>query len=91
MSWMEQAACAPSGWQWSIDPDSARAVAEAFFPLSGESERAERAKRVCDGCPVRSQCLEAALAGGVDDGIWGGLDPEERRTLRRARATGVAA
>lgn len=91
MSWHEQARCAPSARQWALDPEGARLAAEAFFPLSGETARAERAKRVCDGCPVRSRCLEEALAAGHDVGIWGGLDPEQRRVLRRARADRGAA
>lgn len=37
------------------------------------------AKRVCGGCPVRSDCLTYALTNDEDTGIWGGLTPEERR------------
>jgi WhiB family redox-sensing transcriptional regulator len=48
------------------------------------------AKAVCCRCPVREECLEAAMDGGEKTGIWGGLTPIERvnlhRRQRRARA-----
>jgi WhiB family redox-sensing transcriptional regulator len=44
-----------------------------------------RAKAVCDGCDVRAACLEWSLATYQDAGVWGGLDEEERREIRRAR------
>jgi WhiB family redox-sensing transcriptional regulator len=34
---------------------------------------------------VRSDCLEWSLATFQDAGVWGGLDEEERRVIRRAR------
>lgn len=42
----------------------------------------DRAKAVCRGCPVQAECLDAGLH--QRHGIWGGLDPHERRQLRRA-------
>ena len=44
-----------------------------------------RALRICDGCPVRQQCLDFAVRSGEKDGIWGGTTPEERIRARRAR------
>lgn len=59
---------------------------ELFFP-TGDSgpalAQAEAAKAVCHGCPAIEACLAWALATGQDDGISGGLDPAERRALRR--------
>ena len=52
-----------------------------FFPERGEATEAARA--VCQGCPVRPECLDYALARGEDFGIWGGLSTKERRLLRR--------
>ena len=61
---------------------------ELFFPV-GTSEPAlaqvETAKRICAGCDVRVDCLEWSLATFQDAGVWGGLDEEERRVIRRAR------
>lgn len=59
---------------------------ELFFPAaeSGpELERAEAAaKRVCAGCPVRSECLAWAL-DSLPFGVAGGLGEAERVELRR--------
>ncbi|MGY1690748.1 WhiB family transcriptional regulator [Geodermatophilus sp. SYSU D00697] len=62
---------------------------EAFFPEKGGSTR--EAKRVCAGCPVRSQCLEFALANDERFGIWGGLSERERRRLRLQRRVPLSA
>lgn len=59
-----------------VDPD-------LFFPKRGESTR--EAKAVCQGCTVRDECLEHALARPERYGIWGGASERERRRLRRAR------
>lgn len=58
---------------------------ELFFPegTAGPALRqAEEAKRVCMACPVRADCLGWALRHGVDFGVWGGKDPEQRRAMR---------
>ena len=75
-SWQEQALCAET------DP-------EAFFPEKGGSTR--EAKRVCGGCAVRTECLEAALANDERFGIWGGLSERERRRLRLQRRLPISA
>ncbi|MEU0059877.1 WhiB family transcriptional regulator [Streptomyces sp. NPDC006334] len=41
------------------------------------------AKAVCRRCPVREGCLEVALARPEPNGVWGGLDRDERKALRR--------
>ncbi|MDV6011558.1 WhiB family transcriptional regulator [Haloechinothrix sp. LS1_15] len=66
--WQERALCAQT------DP-------EAFFPEKGGSTR--EAKRICQGCEVRAECLEYALAHDERFGIWGGLSERERRKLRK--------
>ena len=45
-----------------------------------------RAKEVCDEGPVRVECLDYAIATNQDSGIWGGLDDEQRRSIRRLNA-----
>lgn len=70
--WTDLAACR------AVDPD-------LFFPVSATGpalEQAARAKRVCSGCPVASDCLAWALRAGEPAGIWGGATLEERRYLR---------
>ncbi|WP_432520685.1 WhiB family transcriptional regulator [Kineococcus sp. SYSU DK006] len=66
--WQELALCAQT------DP-------EAFFPEKGGSTR--EAKRVCQSCEVRQECLEYALSNDERFGIWGGLSERERRRLKR--------
>lgn len=36
---------------------------------------------ICDGCPVRLECLAVALEHKMPHGRWGGLDPLERAEL----------
>jgi WhiB family transcriptional regulator, redox-sensing transcriptional regulator len=59
---------------------------EIWFPANGDRAAAERAKAICRVCPVRSACLEWALAANERTGIWGGTTPNERRALRRTAA-----
>ncbi|MFT4147594.1 MAG: WhiB family transcriptional regulator [Micrococcaceae bacterium] len=68
LSWQDDALCAQT------DP-------EAFFPEKGGSTR--DAKKVCNSCTVKAQCLEYALANDERFGIWGGLSERERRRLRK--------
>ncbi len=75
MTWVDRARCIGE------DP-------ELFFPMGAPRLvmlQTERAKAVCDGCPVRSDCLEWSLVTAQDAGVWGGLDEEERREIRRRR------
>ena len=46
-----------------------------------------RAKAVCSGCPVRTECLGDALDNRVEFGVWGGMTERERRALLRRRPT----
>jgi len=74
VNWRDDAACCHT------DP-------ELFFPVSTTGpglRQIEEAKRICQGCPARSPCLDWALEHGVAAGIWGGATEEERRAIRRA-------
>lgn len=66
---------------WQADALCAETDPEAFFPEKGGSTR--DAKRICDSCDVRQQCLEYALQNDERFGIWGGLSERERRKLRK--------
>ena len=68
--WQESALCAQA------DPD-------AFHPQPGGTSRP--AKKVCDRCEVRPECLEYAVASGQRFGIWGGVGQQELRRLVQAR------
>jgi hypothetical protein len=57
-----------------------------FFQVIGRHQDITyTAKRVCDSCHVKEQCLEYALEHNISDGIWGGLTKQERKRLRRER------
>lgn len=44
-----------------------------------------RAKQLCQGCPVRTECLAEALDNRIEWGVWGGMTERERRALLRRR------
>ena len=64
---------------------------DEWFPVSitvkAARREAARAIAICTACPVRSACLELALRHWTigQHGVWGGLVPAERVTLRRQR------
>ena len=66
---------------WQTDALCAQTDPEAFFPEKGGSTR--DAKRVCESCPVREECLKYAMDNDERFGIWGGLSERERRRLRK--------
>ena len=61
--WMDWALCAQT------DP-------EVFFPKKGGSHT--EAKKVCEQCPVRTDCLNWAIEHNESEGIWGGMSAKER-------------
>lgn len=67
--WMTEALCVES------DP-------ELWWPADGGSTAP--AKRICQVCPVITECALYAMTHDERGGIWGGLSDRERRSLRRA-------
>jgi WhiB family transcriptional regulator, redox-sensing transcriptional regulator len=67
--WAGRAACR------TTDPDT----------LFVQGAAQNRAKLVCMGCPVRTECLADALDNRVEFGVWGGMTERERRALLRRR------
>lgn len=67
-SWYEQAAC--------------QGVDTNYFFQDPGGQTYKIVKRICMGCPVRMECLQAGLK--EEHGIWGGLHPEARRSLKRS-------
>ena len=61
--WTTRAACK------GTDPD------ELFVQGAAQN----RAKLICRGCPVRTECLADALDNGIEFGVWGGMTERERR------------
>ncbi|MET9730390.1 WhiB family transcriptional regulator [Streptomyces sp. NPDC006458] len=74
---------------WDAAEWGARAACRAVDPeeLFVEGAAQNRAKVVCAGCPVRTECLAHALDHRIEHGIWGGMTERERRALLRRRPT----
>ena len=68
--WAAAAAC------YGTDPD------ELFVQGAAQN----RAKLICMGCQVRTECLADALDNRVEFGVWGGMTERERRALLRRRS-----
>jgi WhiB family redox-sensing transcriptional regulator len=65
--WMRLAAC--------------RGLDDLFFPPRGDVLGIRRAREVCAGCPVRTECLDYAIEHREQFGIWAGTTYRERRAL----------
>lgn len=44
-----------------------------------------QAKKICERCPVREECLDYALDKGIWIGVFGGLNPDERKKHAKQR------
>lgn len=63
-----------------VDPD-------LWFPDKGASlVDVQKARNVCQACPVRDACLEWALATNERNGIWAGTTAYQRRAIIKQRA-----
>lgn len=71
---------------WAADAACAEHPLEIFFPGAGASTLS-RARQICDGCLVRDDCAEWALAQGVElRGVWAGMSERDRRRRIRSQA-----
>jgi WhiB family transcriptional regulator, redox-sensing transcriptional regulator len=48
----------------------------------------ERAKELCADCPIRAECLAAALERGEPWGVWGGQIFDQGAVIARKRPRG---
>ena len=67
--WTARAACK------GTDPD------ELFVQGAAQN----RAKLICRGCPVRTECLADALDNRIEFGVWGGMTERQRRAMLKNR------
>jgi WhiB family redox-sensing transcriptional regulator len=77
LDWSNAAACRDSEGSLFYSADTTERKEDRL-------EREQLAKRICAGCAVRDECLQAALERHESYGIWGGLNEFERRSLTRA-------
>ncbi|MFD6989278.1 WhiB family transcriptional regulator [Streptomyces sp. NPDC059943] len=70
----------PSSWS---ERGACRTIAPDTLFVQGQEQN--RAKSVCLGCHVRTECLAYALDNREEFGIWGGMTERDRRALLRRR------
>nr|NLI49526.1 WhiB family transcriptional regulator [Propionibacterium sp.] len=66
---------------WTLSA-KCRGMQDQLFPEGADQKRA---RAVCLGCTVRSECLAEALDNRIEWGVWGGMTERERRQLLRQR------
>ena len=59
------------------------ATPDDWHPGERDRHEAAEAKAICGRCEERPACLKWALDNDERHGVWGGLEPDERRKLRR--------
>lgn len=67
---------------WRINASCRDEEPDQLFVRGAEQRKA---KLVCLGCPVRTECLAEALDNRIEFGVWGGMTERERRALLRRR------
>lgn len=74
LQWSEYAACTGSDLPFTADRVRSQRINKA---------NDNKAKEVCQHCPVRLNCLTHALNFPETQGVWGGLSAEERSRYRK--------
>ncbi len=72
-TWLEAAACG------DLELDQL----DLFFVEAGRTMSKEAAA-MCEGCPVRLDCLEHAATREIAGGYFGGVSPSKRRRMASA-------
>lgn len=78
-AWQEHAACL------QIDTSFFFPNSSSTSKLPSASTAWERARMVCDACPVKGKCLDFAIKWRLGSGMYGGKTPEERNKIRQQR------
>ena len=85
-------------WDWQLQGACRGENSDVFYHPDGErgrarAQRENRAKAICNSCPVIDLCREHALQSAEPYGVWGGMSESERvvalRQRRRAAADAV--
>jgi WhiB family redox-sensing transcriptional regulator len=67
---------------WASVAQCKKATPDELF-VRGAAQN--RAKQMCSGCPVKTECLAEALDNEIEWGVWGGMTERERRAVLRKR------
>jgi WhiB family redox-sensing transcriptional regulator len=68
---------------WRARGECANEDPEIWF-----ADRTAKARKICDGCPVREICLQDAIDERDFEGVRGGLSGRQRRRLASSMAPG---
>lgn len=70
--------------EWVTEAACRGADVAVFHPTKGHRmhETQALAKEYCESCTVRQPCLEYAVKGLIEVGVWGGLSAKQRRPYR---------
>ncbi len=67
--WRNRGACRDKNPDW-------------WFPERTQGPKGgDKAKAICEACPVKVECLAWAVENDEAYGIWGGTTPAERRRM----------
>ena len=78
-AWERKAACAgkPSSMFFAPDTEGKRTIPREYY---------NEALQICwEKCPVREECLNAAIKRHERIGVWGGMTYRERERIRKQR------
>ena len=71
----------PDDGEWRDNAECKKA-GNTFFFANGINKKALKiALSFCDVCAVKQECLRFAVDNDIIYGVWGGLTPEQRKTL----------
>lgn len=68
--------------EWTLRAACKNQKPDELFVRGAEQNKA---KQMCSGCTVRTECLAEALDNRIEWGVWGGMTERERRALLRRR------
>ena len=75
---------------WRVSALCAQTDPDLWFPEPGASGALiAAAKRICNQCAVRNECLEEGIETRPHAGIWGGYTTFELRAFRRKPGKGA--
>ena len=80
----------PRPVHWAVTAVCKQMDPDIFFPIPTDRLAVEYAKSLCHGCPVQMRCRTDALNRGEEHGVWGGLDEDELRAVRKIRRAAAA-
>ena len=63
--------------EWTKHALCARHDPDMWYPKRGDWRTEDKAKDICNRCPVKEQCLQYATENDEQWGIWGGVNFEK--------------